>query len=135
HRGPAQIIPAVRRPIQACLLMSNPVIMEPLFRLEVRVPQEFMSGALRVIQGRRGKILNMETQEDLVIITALLPVANSFGLATDMRSETQGRAIWSTQFEKFERLPPELEQQVIQEVRKRKGLKLEVPKPEEFMEK
>lgn len=135
HRGPAQIIPAVRRPIQACLLMGNPVIMEPLFRLEVRVPQEFMSGALKVIQGRRGKILNMETQEDLVIITALLPVANSFGLATDMRSETQGRAIWSTQFEKFERLPPELEQQIIQEVRKRKGLKLEVPKPEEFMEK
>jgi elongation factor 2 len=135
HRGPAQIIPAVRRPIQACILMGEPIIMEPLFRLEVRVPQEFMSGALKVIQGRRGKILNMENEGDITIITALLPVATSFGLATDMRSETQGRAIWSTQFEKFERLPPELEQKVIQEVRKRKGLKLEVPKPEEFMEK
>jgi elongation factor 2 len=135
HRGPAQIIPAVRRPIQACILMGEPIVMEPLFRLEVRVPQEFMSGALKVIQGRRGKILNMENEGDLAIITALLPVANSFGLATDMRSETQGRAIWSTQFEKFERLPPELEPKVIEEVRKRKGLPPEVPKPEEFMEK
>ncbi len=135
HRGPAQIIPAVRRPIQACLLMSNPIVMEPLFRLEVRVPQEFMGGALRVIQSRRGKITNMETEGDLAIISALLPVACSFGLATDMRSETQGRAIWSTQFEKFEKLPSELEPQVITEVRKRKGLPLEVPKPEEFMER
>jgi elongation factor 2 len=115
--------------------MAEPVVLEPLFRLEVRVPQEFMSGALKVIQGRRGKILNMESEGDVAIITALLPVANSFGLATDMRSETQGRAIWSTQFEKFERLPPELEPKVIEEVRKRKGLPPEVPKPEEFMEK
>lgn len=135
HRGPAQIIPAVRRPIQACILLGEPVILEPILSLEVRVPQEFMGGATRVIQGRRGRIIDMQTEEDIIILKALLPVANSFGLAADLRSETEGRAIWATYFEKFERLPKELEAQVITQTRKRKGLKLEPPAPEEFMEK
>ena len=134
HRGPAQIIPAVRRPIQAGILLANPVVLEPLLKVEVRVPQEFVGGTTKVIQGRRGKILTMESEEDIVIIKASLPVANSFGLAAEMRSETEGRAIWGTEFERFEQLPKELREQVIRETRKRKGLKLEPPKPEDFME-
>ena len=134
HRGPAQIIPAVRRPIQAGMLLANPVVLEPLLKLEVRVPQEFVGGTTKVIQGRRGKILTMESEEDIAIIKASLPVANSFGLAAEMRSETEGRAIWGTEFERFEQLPKELKEQVIRETRKRKGLKLEPPKPEDFVE-
>ncbi len=134
HRGPAQIIPAVRRPIQAGILLANSVVLEPLLKLEVRVPQEFMGGATKVIQGRRGRITTMESEEDIAIIKASLPVANSFGLAAEMRSETEGRAIWGTEFEKFEQLPKELQEQVIRDTRKRKGLKLEPPKPEDFME-
>ena len=135
HRGPAQIIPAVRRPIQAAILLAEPTLLEPLLRLEVRVPQEFMGGATKVIQGRRGKILSMEAEEDITIIKASLPVANSFGLAAELRSETEGRAIWATEFEKFDVLPKELQEQVIRDTRKRKGLKPEPPRPEEFMEK
>lgn len=135
HRGPAQIIPAVRRPILACVLLGDPIVLEPLLKLEVKVPQEFMGGATKVIQGRRGRIIDMQTEEDIIVLQALLPVANSFGLAADLRSETEGRAIWATEFAKFEKLPPELQQQVIQNTRKRKGLKPEPPKPEEFMEK
>jgi elongation factor 2 len=135
HRGPAQIVPAVRRPIQAGILLANPTVLEPLLKLEVRVPQEFMGGAIKVIQGRRGRILSMETEEDISIIKASLPVANSFGLAAELRSETEGRAIWATEFEKFEQLPRELQEQVIMDTRKRKGLKPEPPKPEEFMER
>jgi len=134
HRGPAQIIPAVRRPMQAAILLGEPIVLEPILKLEVRVPQEFMGGATKVIQGRRGKIVNMEADEDIVILKALLPVANSFGLAAELRSETEGRAIWGTQFDKFERLPRELQNQVVQETRKRKGLKPEPPRPEEYME-
>jgi elongation factor 2 len=135
HRGPAQIIPAIRRPIQAAVLLANPVVLEPIMKLEVRVPQEFMGGATKVIQGRRGKITDMSTDEDIAILKALLPVANSFGLAAELRSETEGRAIWATQFEKFEKLPKELQDQIVRDARKRKGLKLEPPTPEEFMEK
>ncbi len=135
HRGPAQIIPAVRRPIQAGILLANPTVLEPRLKLEVRVPQEFMGGATKVVQGRRGRILTMESEEDIAIIKASLPVANSFGLAAEMRSETEGRAIWGTEFEKFEQLPKELQEQVVRDARKRKGLKPEPPKPEDFMEK
>ncbi|MGQ9788256.1 MAG: elongation factor EF-2 [Candidatus Hadarchaeaceae archaeon] len=135
HRGPAQIVPAVRRPIQAAILLAEPTLLEPLLKLEVRVPQEFMGGATKVIQGRRGKILSMEAEEDITIIKASLPVANSFGLAAELRSETEGRAIWATEFEKFDAAPKELQEQIIRETRKRKGLKPEPPKPEEFMEK
>jgi len=135
HRGPAQIVPAVRRPTQAAILLANPAVLEPLLKLEVRVPQEFMGGATKVIQGRRGRILTMESEGDLAIIKASLPVANSFGLSAEMRSETEGRAIWATEFERFAQLPRELQEQVIRDARKRKGLKLEVPKPEDFMEK
>ncbi len=134
HRGPAQILPAVRRPIQASFLLAEPMILEPILKLEVRVPQEFMGGATKVIQGRRGKIVNMETDEDIAILKANMPVANSFGLAAELRSETEGRAIWATEFEKFDRLPRELQDQVVRDTRKRKGLKLEVPQPSEFFE-
>jgi elongation factor 2 len=135
HRGPAQIIPAVRRAIQAAILLAEPTLLEPLLKLEVRVPQEFMGGATKVIQGRRGKILSMEAEEDISIIKASLPVANSFGLAAELRSETEGRAIWATQFDKFDQTPRELQEQVIRDTRKRKGLKPEPPQPSEFMEK
>jgi len=134
HRGPAQIIPAVRRATQAAILMDNPVVLEPILKLEVRVPQEFLGGATRVIQGRRGHIVTMESEEDIAVIKASMPVANSFGLAADMRSETEGRAIWGTEFDRFEPMPRELQEQTIRETRKRKGLKLEPPKPEDFME-
>ena len=135
HRGPAQIVPAVRRPIQAAMLLADPALLEPLLKLEVRVPQEFMGGATKVIQGRRGRILSMEAEEDISIIKASLPVANSFGLAAELRSETEGRAIWGTQFEKFEQLPHDLQEQVVRDTRKRKGMKPEPPEPSEFMEK
>jgi elongation factor 2 len=135
HRGPAQIVPAVRRPTQAAVLLAEPTILEPLLKLEVRVPQEFMGGATKVIQGRRGRIFSMEAEEDVSIIKASLPVANSFGLAAEMRSETEGRAIWATEFERFEPVPKELQEQVIRDTRKRKGLKPEPPVPEEFMER
>jgi len=100
----------------------------------VRVPQEFMGGATKVIQGRRGRIVSMDAEEDVAVIKASLPVANSFGLAADLRGETEGRAIWGTEFERFEQMPRELQAQAIADTRKRKGLKIEMPKPEEFME-
>lgn len=135
HRGPAQIVPAVRRAIQAGILLASPTVLEPLLKLEVRVPQEFMGGATKVVQGRRGRILNMEAEEDITIIKASVPVANSFGLAAELRSETEGRAIWATEFDRFDELPRELQEQVIKDTRKRKGLKPEPPKADEFMEK
>jgi len=134
HRGPAQVIPAVRNAIHAGILKANPTLLEPIQKVVVHVPQEQMSGAVRVIQGRRGIILSMSQEGDMTIIEAKAPVAELFGFAGDLRSATEGRAMWSTEFAGFEPIPQNLLPQVVRQIRQRKGLKVEVPTPSDFVE-
>jgi elongation factor 2 len=133
HRGPAQVIPAVRSAIHAAILKASPTLLEPMQKVFIHVPQEHMSGALREVQGRRGIILSMEQEGDITIIEAKAPVAELFGFAGALRSATEGRAIWSTEFAGFEPVPTGMLEDVIRGIRERKGLKLEVPKPEDFL--
>lgn len=133
HRGPAQVIPAVRRATHAAILVADPTILEPLLKVEIRVPQELLGEATRVIQGRRGKINSVESEEELAIVNSSLPVSNSFGLSADMRSATEGRALWASEFKKFEEVPPSLRGKAIQKTRKRKGLKSRPPEPQELV--
>ncbi len=134
HRGPAQIIPAVRRATHAAILLADPIVLEPVLKLEVRVPQEFLGSATHVIQGRRGQVGAIESEEELAIMKASLPVASSFGLSAEMRSSTEGRAIWATEFDRFAPMPQELEKNAIKQTRERKGLKPQPPKPEDLIE-
>jgi len=134
HRGPAQVIPAVRNALHAGILKANPTLLEPIQKVFIHVPQDQMSGAVRVIQGRRGVILSMSQEGDMSIIEAKAPVAELFGFAGDLRSATEGRAMWSTEFAGFEPVPPNLLPQVVRQIRQRKGLKLEVPSPSDFVE-
>jgi elongation factor 2 len=108
HRGPAQVIPAVRQAMQAGILMAEPVLMEPFQNLYIQVPQDQMGGAMSEIQGRRGIVLSMDTLGDLIILKAKMPVAQMFGFAGAIRSATEGRALWSTEFAGFEPLPANL---------------------------
>ncbi|CAD6493561.1 MAG: Elongation factor 2 [Candidatus Argoarchaeum ethanivorans] len=133
HRGPAQVIPASRQAIQAATLMANPTLLEPYQKVFIQVPQEQMGGATREIQGRRGMILNMETEGDTIILEAKAPVAELFGFAGDLRSATEGRAMWSTEFAGFEPIPANMLKDVVKGIRQRKGLKLEPPKSSDFM--
>ncbi|RZB32672.1 MAG: elongation factor 2 [Candidatus Argoarchaeum ethanivorans] len=133
HRGPAQVIPASRQAIQAATLMANPTLLEPYQKVFIQVPQEQMGGATREIQGRRGMILNMETEGDTIILEAKAPVAELFGFAGDLRSATEGRAMWSTEFAGFEPIPANMLKEVVKGIRQRKGLKLEPPKSSDFM--
>ena len=133
HRGPAQVIPASRQAIQAATLMANPTLLEPYQKVFIQVPQEQMGGATREIQGRRGMILNMETEGDTIILEAKAPVAELFGFAGDLRSATEGRAMWSTEFAGFEPIPANMLKDVVKGIRQRKGLKLEPPKASDFM--
>jgi elongation factor 2 len=133
HRGPAQVIPASRQAIQAAMLMANPTLLEPYQKVFIQVPQEQMGGATREIQGRRGMILDMKTEGDTVILECKAPVAELFGFAGDIRSATEGRAMWSTEFAGFEPLPANMLETIVKEIRQRKGLKLEIPKPSDFL--
>ncbi|MFH1722536.1 MAG: elongation factor EF-2 [Candidatus Altiarchaeota archaeon] len=133
HRGPAQIYPAIRRPILACLLKSNPSILEPVQNTFVDVPQEYMGSVTRELQRRRGIIGEMTQKDELMEVQGKMPVAESFGFAGDIRSATEGHALWSTENAGFERLPSELQHKIIDQVRSRKGLKKEVSTAEEYM--
>jgi len=133
HRGPAQVIPASRQAIQAATLMAGPTLLEPYQKVFIQVPQEQMGGATREIQGRRGMILNMQTEGDTIILEAKAPVAELFGFAGDLRSATEGRAMWSTEFAGFETIPANMLKDVVKGIRQRKGLKPEPPKASDFM--
>jgi elongation factor 2 len=133
HRGPAQVIPAVRQAIQAAILMADVTLLEPFQKVFIQVPQDYMGGAISEIQGRRGAILNMTQEGDVTDIEAKTPVAELFGFAGDLRSATEGRALWSTEFAGFESLPKNLLPEIVSQIRTRKGLKPGIPKPSDFV--
>ncbi len=133
HRGPAQIIPASRQAIQASLLMAEDSLLEPYQKVFIQVPQLNMGGATKELQGRRGLILNMTTEGDLALIESRVPVAELFGFAGEIRSATEGRAMWSTEFGGFEIVPTSIMVEIVAQIRERKGLKKELPKPSDFV--
>jgi elongation factor 2 len=133
HRGPAQVIPAVKGAIYAAMLQANPTLLEPYQKVFITVPQEMLGNVTREIQGRRGQILEMRTEGDLVTVVAKAPVKEMFGFANSIRSATAGKAMWSVEHAGFEPVPQALLEQFIMEVRQRKGMKLELPKPEDFL--
>ncbi|MBN2014553.1 MAG: elongation factor EF-2 [Candidatus Altiarchaeota archaeon] len=134
HRGPAQIYPAVKRPMCACILKARSTILEPVQNVWIDVPQEYMGAVTRELQRRRGIVGEMTQKDELMTIESKMPVAESFGFAGDIRSASEGHALWSTENAGFEKLPTELQNEIIFRVRERKGLKKEMPKAEEFME-
>ncbi len=133
HRGPAQVIPAVRQAIQAAILLADPTLLEPFQKVFIQVPQDQMGGAISEIQGRRGAILNMTQEGDVTDIESKAPVAELFGFAGDLRSATEGRALWSTEFVGFEPLPKNLLPEIVKQIRTRKGLKPGIPHPTDFV--
>ncbi|MEM1606630.1 MAG: elongation factor EF-2 [Candidatus Bathyarchaeia archaeon] len=132
HRGPAQIMPMTWRPIWGCFLLCEPKILEPILSFECKVPSDFVSHVIAIVQKRRGKLLDLVSEEDMMIVKAEIPVAESFGLAEELRSSTQGRAFWATQFSRWAPVPDSMQAEIIRQVRERKGLSPTPPKAEEF---
>ncbi len=134
HRGPAQVYPAIRKPIYATMLKAGPILLEPVQNIWIDVPQDYMGSVTRELQKRRGIIGEMKQKEELMTIEGKMPIGESFGFAGDIRSASEGHALWSTENAGFDKLPMELQHKIISQVRERKGLKKELPKAEEFME-
>ena len=96
---------------------ADPVLLEPVMEVEVVMPQEFMGEVIGDLNGRRGKILNMENRAGAQVIEARVPLATMFGYATRLRSMTQGRATYTMQFGAYEPVP----QQIYAELMERSG--------------
>jgi elongation factor 2 len=133
HRGPAQVIPAVRSAIKAGLLIGGDSLLEPVQKLHITVPQDYMGGATAQIQSRRGQVFDMTSEGDTVTVIGKAPVAELFGFAGDVRSATEGRAMWNSEFAGFELIPQGMVKEVVMEIRKRKGMKEEMPKASDYL--
>lgn len=122
HRGPAQVIPAVRDAIKYSFKLADPVIKEPVQEIRIDAPNTYLGSVSKLIGGRRGQLLDTQYQGDDLVVLAKIPVAESFGFTSDLRSITEGRGVWSLKDSRFERLPKKLQDNVIRNIRDRKGL-------------
>ena len=133
HRGPAQILPAIRNAIKGGMMMADPTLLEPVQKVFINTPTDYMGSVTKEILNRRGQIVDMPTEGDMVNVEAKVPVAEMFGFAGEIRSATQGRCLWSTENSGFERLPRELQNQIIRQIRERKGLSPEPFGPDHYL--
>ena len=122
HRGPAQLYPAVRDGIREAMRNAKPLIFEPVQTLQFEAPAEFMGEVSKLISNKRGQLLDMEQEGATVTIRGKMPVAEMFGLASELRSATGGRGSSALVDQTFERLPDELQTKIVGQIRSRKGL-------------
>ena len=94
--------------LKAAVARAKPVLLEPVFSVEVVTPEEFMGDVIGDLSRRRGQINGMEQRGNAQVISAHVPLAEMFGYATDMRSATQGRATYTMQFDRYEEVPPNI---------------------------
>jgi len=123
HRGPAQVYPAVRDSIRGAMRMSGPILFEPIQTLLFDAPAEFMGELSKLVSAKRGQLLEMNQEGTQIEVRAKMPVAEMFGMSSELRSATEGRGMSSVIDQTFERLPDELQQKIIKQIRSRKGLK------------
>jgi elongation factor G len=94
---------------------AGPVLLEPIMKLEVITPDDFLGEVIADLNARRGKILTVEAPRPGVrVVNAMVPLAETFGYATDLRSKTQGRAIFTLQFDHYEPVPAQVAERIIQ---------------------
>ena len=94
-------------------LKANPVLLEPMMDVEVVTPEDYMGDVVGDLNRRRGQVQNMEDIPSGKAITALVPLSEMFGYATDLRSATQGRATYTMEFEKYLEVPSNLTEEII----------------------
>jgi elongation factor G len=95
---------------------ARPVLLEPVMRVEVVVPKDYMGDVMGDLAGRRGRIQSQEDRGGTQIVNARVPMSEMFGYATDLRSRTQGRATYSMHFDRYEQAPPNVSEEVVARV-------------------
>jgi elongation factor 2 len=132
HRGPAQVIPAVRRAVHNALIDADIALLEPIQDVRIDVPSEHMGAASGEVQGRRGRVDDMYQEGDLMVVEGIAPVEEMIGFSSDIRSATEGRASWNTENAGFRVMADNLQREKIMEIRERKGMKLELPETVDY---
>ncbi len=122
HRGPAQVYPAVRRGMFESMSRAGAAMLEPIQTHRIEVPTDFMGVVTGLIGSKRGILLDVQQEGAGTIIIAKIPVAEMIGWSNDLRSATEGRGYSSLMDQEFQKLPRELQDNVVRKIRERKGL-------------
>jgi len=129
-----EIMRGIGKAIFGSFLTADPVLFEPIYKIIISVASELSGESSRMLSTRRGRVTLFEQKGLQNVITGFIPVSETFGFSKELRSTTSGRAFWQTFFDHWEKMPQKLAEEVILDLRRRKGLASEVPKPEKFME-
>ena len=103
--------------VKEALSKAGSVLLEPIMDVEVVVPEEYLGDVIGDLNSRRGKISGILPRKDAQVIEAFVPLAEMFGYATSLRSITQGRAVYSMQFDHYEQLPQSIADEIIEKIR------------------
>ena len=122
HRGPAQVLPAVRDGIRDAMRMAAPMMFEPVQTLQIEAPVDKMGDISKLVQNKRGQLMDMQQEGETVVVKAKMPVAEMFGLSSDLRSATEGRGVFFVVDQTFEKLPEDQQMKIVGQIRTRKGL-------------
>ena len=101
--------------IKKALRAAQPILLEPIFKVEVTTPEEYMGDVIGDLNSRRGQVSGMNDRNNAKIINSHVPLSEMFGYATDLRSKTQGRASYSMEFEKYVQVPKTISDKVVAE--------------------
>ncbi len=96
---------------------ATPVLLEPIMSVEVVVPEEYMGEVIGDLNSRRGRIMGMEGRAGAQVVAAMVPLAQMFGYATDVRSATQGRATYTMTFDHYEQVPKSVSEEIVAKVK------------------
>ena len=102
--------------MKKALRAANPVLLEPIFKLEITTPEEYMGDVIGDLNSRRGTVSGMTDRNNAKIINGAVPLSETFGYATDLRSKTQGRATYSMEFEKYQQTPKTISEKLYKEM-------------------
>jgi elongation factor 2 len=122
ERSRVELMSMVREAIFLGFEKAGTTLLEPIYSLEVVVPTEFQKETVNVIKSKRGQLEDVEFRGDLVTITGIVPVAESFDLADVLRSRTAGKAIWQTKFSRWQIVPEQRAASIVSVIKKRRGL-------------
>ena len=103
--------------IQKACKQASPKLMEPIMRVEVIVPDEYLGDVMGDLNSRRGKIEGMEQRNQAQTVAAFVPLSNMFGYVTDLRSITQGRAVFHMEFAKYQQVPSSIETEILEKAK------------------
>ena len=99
--------------IKEAFMKASPVLLEPMMKVEVEAPENYLGDVMGDLNSRRGQIEGMGSEQNLAKVTAKVPLVDMFGYATDIRSKTQGRGIFSMEFSHYEEVPRNVAEAII----------------------